>query len=186
MMTILSYENKNLVYEWRNRYVFRHKISATEKRLLSNHKNGTMVTFTVFFNTSSLLSNNACMLSYNACWTVTFRTHSSTSMLIGKQIVYWLTLADCPVIIHFKVKQMRVCDVSCSVQAHRQQQMGGPVQDFPPFVFFPGSPNQNKNRQRSNKERDIFWQCTSTDWLHLPIIAPQSITLFNYINVNRH
>jgi hypothetical protein len=41
--------------------------------------------------------------------------------------------------------------------------VGGPVQDFPPFVFFlagtiffEASPNQNKNRQTSNKERDNF------------------------------
>jgi hypothetical protein len=37
-----------------------------QKRLLSNHKNGTMVTFTESFNTSSLLCNNACLLSNNA------------------------------------------------------------------------------------------------------------------------
>ncbi len=62
-----------------------------------------MVTFTVSFNTSSLLSNNACC-------TVTFRTHSNTSSLIGKQVVYGLTLADYQVPIKFKVKHMRVCD----------------------------------------------------------------------------
>ena len=62
-----------------------------------------LVTFTVSFNTSSLLSNNACC-------TVTFRTHSNTSILIGKQIVYQLTLADYQVPIQFKVKHMGVCD----------------------------------------------------------------------------
>jgi hypothetical protein len=42
-------------------------------------------------------------------------------------------------------------------------QLGGPVQDFLPFVFFlagtisfEASPNRNKNRQMSNKERDNF------------------------------
>jgi hypothetical protein len=41
--------------------------------------------------------------------------------------------------------------------------VGGPVQDFPPFVFFlagtiffEASPNRNKNRQMSNKERENF------------------------------
>jgi hypothetical protein len=62
-----------------------------------------MVTFTAFFNTSSLLSNNACC-------TVTFRTCSNTSSLIGKQVVYGLTLADYQVPIKFEVKHMRVCD----------------------------------------------------------------------------
>ncbi len=41
--------------------------------------------------------------------------------------------------------------------------VGGLVQDLPPFVFFlagtiffEASPNRNKNRQTSNKERDDF------------------------------
>jgi hypothetical protein len=41
--------------------------------------------------------------------------------------------------------------------------VGGPVQDFPPFIFFlagtilfQASPNQNKTRQMSYKERDDF------------------------------
>jgi hypothetical protein len=41
--------------------------------------------------------------------------------------------------------------------------VGGPAQDFPPFVFFlagttffEASTNQNKNKQTSNKERDAF------------------------------
>ncbi len=41
--------------------------------------------------------------------------------------------------------------------------VGGPVQEFLPFIFFtggnpflPSSPNQNKNGQMSNKERDGF------------------------------
>ncbi len=66
------------------------------KRLLSGYK-------TVSFNTSSLLSNNAC-------WTVTFRTCCNTSSLIGKQVVYGLTLSDYQVTIKFKVKHLRVCD----------------------------------------------------------------------------
>jgi hypothetical protein len=62
-----------------------------------------MVTFTAFFNTSCLLSNNACC-------TVTFRTHSNTSSLIGKQVLYGLTLADYRIPNKFKVEHMRVCD----------------------------------------------------------------------------
>ncbi len=57
----------------------------------------------------------------------------------------------------------------------------GPVQDFPPFdfflagtIFFEASPNQNKNRQTSNKERDNFWQLT---W---------SIVLANYCMLINH
>jgi hypothetical protein len=63
-----------------------------------------MVTFTVFFNTLSLLSNNACC-------TVTFRTCNNSSNLIGKQVVYVLTLADYQVQIKFEVEHMSVCDV---------------------------------------------------------------------------
>jgi hypothetical protein len=70
-----------------------------------------MVTFTVFFNTLSLLSNNARLLSNNACCTATFRTYSNTSILIGKQIVYQLTLADYQVIIQFEVEHLWLCDV---------------------------------------------------------------------------
>jgi hypothetical protein len=65
-----------------------------------------MVTFTVSINTSSLLSNKACC-------TVTFRTCSNTSSLIGGQVVYRLILADYRVPIKFKVKHMRVCDEAC-------------------------------------------------------------------------
>jgi hypothetical protein len=61
-----------------------------------------MVTFTVSFNTSSFLSSNACC-------TVSVRTHNTLS-LIGKQVVYGLTLADYQVSIKFKVNHMRVCD----------------------------------------------------------------------------
>jgi hypothetical protein len=71
-----------------------------------------LVTFTVSFNTSSLLSNNACC-------TVTFKTHSNTSILIGKQIVYCLTLADYQVIIQFKVKHFSVCDVALTPKKYR-------------------------------------------------------------------
>ncbi len=97
------FRSKNLVYKWRNRYVIRCRISAMEKSLLSGHKKGMLVTFTEFFNTSSLLSNNACLLINNACCTVTFRTCSNTSILIGKQIVYQILLADYQVTIKFKV-----------------------------------------------------------------------------------
>jgi hypothetical protein len=38
------------------------------------------------------------------------RTRSNTSILIGKQIVYQLALADYRVIIQFKVEHLRVCD----------------------------------------------------------------------------
>jgi hypothetical protein len=62
-----------------------------------------MVSFTASFDISSLLSNNACC-------TVTFRTRSNTSSLIGKQVVYGLTLADNQVPIKFMVKHMRGCD----------------------------------------------------------------------------
>jgi hypothetical protein len=68
-----------------------------------------MVTFTVSFNTSSLLSNNPCC-------TVRFRTLSNTSILIDKQIVIWLTLADYRVIIQFKVKHLRVFDVTLDMR----------------------------------------------------------------------
>ena len=62
-----------------------------------------------------------------------------------------------------------------------------PCISFPEGKFFlPSSPNWNKNKQTSNKERDNFLQCTSTDQLHLPIIEWQSIVLFDYINVNCH
>ncbi len=73
------------------------------------------------------------------------------------------------------------------------RQIRGSVQDFLPFIFilagtifFEASPNRNKNRQTSNKERDNFWQCTSTDQLYMPSIAHWSITLFDYIGVNCH
>ncbi len=89
---------KREIYVWGNWY----DKNLEGLRLLSSHRKGTLVTFTVFFNTSSLLSNNAYC-------TVTFRTHSNTSILIGKQIVYWLSLADYQVIIHFKVNHLRVC-----------------------------------------------------------------------------
>jgi hypothetical protein len=47
---------------------------------MSGHENGTMVTFTVSSNTSSLLSKNA--------WcTVTLRTRGNISSLINKQLV---------------------------------------------------------------------------------------------------
>jgi hypothetical protein len=61
--------------------------------------------FTVSFNTSSLLSNNACC-------TVTFQTCSNNSSLIGKQVVYGLALADYQVTIKFKVEHLRVCDAT--------------------------------------------------------------------------
>ena len=68
--------------------------------------------------------------------------------------------------------------------------IGGPVQAFPPFVFFlagtiffEASLNQNKYRQMSNKERDDF------DNAHQKInctCQSQSIILFKYIDVNCH
>ncbi len=78
---------------------------------------GTVVLFTVYFNTSSLLSNHACLLSNNACCTVTFRTCSNTSILIGDQIVYQLSLADYRVTFNFEVKHSRVCDVATATAA---------------------------------------------------------------------
>ncbi len=99
----LFFFGKNLVYQWRSRYVFRALDLCNGKRLLCGNWNGTCNIYNVYFNFSSLLSNNAC-------GTVTFRTCSNTSTLIGTQVVYGSTLAGYQVPIKFKVKHMRVCD----------------------------------------------------------------------------
>jgi hypothetical protein len=82
----------------------------------------------MFFNTSSLLSNNECFLSNNACCTVTFRTRSNTSFFIGKQIIYQLPLADYQVTIKFKVKYLRVCDVGCNLRRYTEGLVPGKQQ----------------------------------------------------------
>jgi hypothetical protein len=75
--------------------------------------------------------------------TVTFRTRSNISILIGKQIVHGLTLVDYQVTIKFKVKRLRVCDAG-AVMSREMYALIGPqpfhcnikpttdIADFPP------------------------------------------------------
>jgi hypothetical protein len=83
----ILFSSTNLVYGWRNWYVFEHPISATEKGYWA-------AIFTASINTNRLLSNNACSTSNNSCCTVTFSSGSNTSILICKQLVHLTTLVD--------------------------------------------------------------------------------------------
>ncbi len=94
--------SKNLVHEWR-KGTFLDKISATDIRLLSNHKNGTMVTFTVSCNTSSLHS-------YIVLGILTISYICKLTILVSKQIFCLATLSDYWVSIHNRSNHRRVCD----------------------------------------------------------------------------
>jgi hypothetical protein len=65
--------------------------------------------------------------------------------------------------IGFKLNPYDPCVANKEVNETQMTVLGGPVQDFLPFfflagtIFFKASPNQNKNRQMSNKEEILFF-----------------------------
>ncbi len=79
-------------------------------RLLCGRRIGTMATFTAAINSTRLHSNNAR-------YTIAFGCHNNIPILICKQIVYGLTLADYHVPIMFQGKHIKVCD-ACHLHSH--------------------------------------------------------------------
>jgi hypothetical protein len=99
---------------WRNKYISRALDICNGLSLLGSHTKDFPARCKTMNNTTRLLSSTA------VC-TVTFRSRSNITILIGKWKYYGLTLLDYRVVCKFKVSHSRVCDATSLPSANKRR-----------------------------------------------------------------